>query len=232
MGKYCRLSKVTRPLLLLLGTFLQHARQPIFKNPSEGRTGNWTRQFTEIWVLPDWRTRGCFENNSGVIHIGYWTWIRVPKVLELSSMKYSFPILRMREWVRETDMSSPILTSQEVFLPIWSVDLLSVLRMKKTFDLVNSSLWLFELRVSRMMKLSWGFSTSMISTILLLMFTEKGNFYLHNSQLIFLYFRTTWPFTALRDLLRSSHSRRHFKWMPPIVPEQLQGDIIGLKSSA
>ena len=134
----------------------------------------------------------------------------------------------MREWVLDTDISSPILTSQVVFLPIWRVYLFSVFSIKNTFDFVYSSFWMPELNVSKIMKLSFGFSTYIISTILLLTFTEKGNFYLHNSQLIFLYLRTTWPLTAFIVLFLSNHSLRHFKWIPPIVPEQLQGDIIGL----
>lgn len=138
----------------------------------------------------------------------------------------------MLECILDTEISSPILTSQVAFLPIWRWDLFSVFKMKKTFCFVSSSLWLPELSVSRMMKLSLGLSTSMISTIRLFTFTENGNFYLQSSQLIFLNLTTTWPLTALRVLFLSSHVRRHFRCIPPIVPEQLQGEIIGLKFSS
>jgi hypothetical protein len=100
--------------------------------------------------------------------------------------------------------------------------------MKNTFVLLNSSFYTPELNVSKIMKLSFGLSTYMMSTILLLTLTENGNFYLQSSQSIFLYLRTTCPFTAFIVLFLSSHSLRHFKCIPPIVPEQLQGDIIGL----
>lgn len=138
----------------------------------------------------------------------------------LSSIKYSLLIFLMFEWILDTEMSSAILTSQEAFLPICKLCLLSVLRMKNTLDLLNSSFWLPELRVSKMMKFSLGRSTSIMSVILLLILTEKGNFYLQSSQLIFLNLITTWPLTAFIVLFLSSQVRRHFKWMPPMVPEQ------------
>ena len=164
--------------------------------------------------------------------MGYWTWTSVPKVLSLSSMKYSLLSFLILAWTLETDISSPILTSHEAFLPIYRLDLFSVFNMKNTFDLVNSSFWFPELSVSRIMKLSRGLSTSMMSTIRLFTLTENGKFCLHNSQLIFLYFTTTWPFMALRVLFRSSHVLRHFRWMPPMVPEQWHGEIIGLNCSS
>ena len=64
----------------------------------------------------------------------------VPKVLSLSSMKYSLLIFLIFECTRETEISSPILTSQDAFLPIYKFDLLSVFRIKKTLLLENSSL--------------------------------------------------------------------------------------------
>ena len=110
--------------------------------------------------------------------------------------------------------------------------LFSVLRMKKTFALVNSSFCWPELSVSRIMKLSYGFSTSIISTIRLLTLTENGKFTLQSSQFIFLYLMTTWPLIAFIVLFLSSHVLRHFKCIPPMVPEQLHGDIIGLNNSS
>ena len=107
--------------------------------------------------------------------------------------------------------------------------LFSVLRIKNTLDLVNSSFQTPEDKVSKIIKLSFGLSILIISTILLLIVIEKGYFCLQSSQFIFLYFMTTWPLTAFIILLRSIHSRRHFKWMPPMVPEHPQGEIIGLK---
>ena len=151
-------------------------------------------------------------------------------MLSLSSMKYSLPIFLMLAWTLETEMSSPILTSQDAFLPICKLVLFSVFRMKNTFALVNSSFCYPELKVSRIMKFSLGLSTSIISTIRLFTFTENGKLTLQSSQFIFLYFITTCPFIAFIVLFLSSQVLRHFKCIPPMVPEQLQGDIIGLKS--
>lgn len=192
----------------------------------------WLIQFIFNWVFPDWRITGNSLNNSVLKKIGYYTWTNVPKVLSTSSMKYSCPIFLMFAWILDTEISSPILTSQEAFLPIYKLVLFSVFRMKKTLDFVNSSLWLPELNVSRMMKLSLGLSTSIMSTILLLTFTENGKFTRHSSQQIFLYLTTTWPLTAFIVLFRSSQVLRHFKWMPPTVPVQLQGLIMGLNFSS
>ena len=189
-------------------------------------------QFIWTCVLPDYKIRGCLSNIAWVKKSGYYTWTRVPKVELLSSIKYSFAIFLMLEWILDTEISSAILTSQEAFLPICRLCLLSVLRMKNTFDLLNSSFWFPELRVSRIIKFSLGRSTSIISVIRLLILTENGNFYLQSSQLIFLNLMTTCPLTAFIVLFLSSQVRRHFKWMPPIVPEQLQGDIMGLNFSS
>lgn len=153
-------------------------------------------------------------------------------MLSLSSIKYSLPIFLMLAWILDTEMSSPILTSQDAFRPICRFVLFSVLRMKKTFALVNSSFCWPELSVSRIMKLSYGFSTSIISTIRLLTLTENGKFTLQSSQFIFLYLMTTWPLIAFIVLFLSSHVLRHFKCIPPMVPEQLHGDIIGLNDSS
>ena len=163
--------------------------------------------------------------------MGYCTWISVPNVLSLSSMKYSLLIFLIFEWTRETEMSSPILTSQDAFLPICKFTLFSVFKMKNTLLFENSSFWLPELKVSRIIKLSLGFSTSMISSIWLFKLIENGNFYLHSSQLTFLYFMITCPFTAFIVLFRSSHSLKHLRWIPPIVPLQWHGLIMGLKLS-
>lgn len=146
-------------------------------------------------------------------------------------MKYSLFIFLMLEWTLDTDMSSPILTSHEAFRPIYKFDLFSVFKMKNTLLFENSSLWFPELKVSSMMKLSLGFSTSMISKIWLFKLILNGNFYLHNSQFTFLYLMITWPFTAFMVLFRSSHSLRHLRCIPPIVPLHWQGLIIGLKCS-
>lgn len=181
------------------------------------------------WVLPDYRTIGYYWNKSALKNTGYWTYISVPNVLSLSSIKYSCPIFLMFEWILDTEISSPILTSHEAFLPICKFYLVSVFKMKKTLLFENSSFWLPELNVSNIMKLSLGLSTSIISTILLFKFIENGNFCLHSSQFTFLNFIMTCPFTAFMVLLRSSHSRRHLRWMPPMVPLQWQGLIIGLK---
>ena len=69
-------------------------------------------------------------------------------------MKYSPPIFLMFECTLDTDMSSPILTSQEAFRPIERSNLFSVFRIKKTLLLVNSSFWFPELSVSKMIKFS------------------------------------------------------------------------------
>lgn len=155
----------------------------------------------------------------------------VPKVLSLSSMKYSLLIFLIFECTRETEISSPILTSQDAFLPIYKFDLLSVFRIKKTLLLENSSLWFPELKVSRMIKLSLGFSTSIISKIWLLRLIENGNFYLQSSQFTFLYLIITCPFTAFIVLFLSNHSLKHLRWIPPIVPLQWHGLIMGLNST-
>lgn len=71
-----------------------------------------------------------------------------------------------------------------------------------------------------------------MSTISLLYEILKGNLVLHSSQSSFLNFKITYrPCTFVYRLV-SSQPLRHLRWIIPIVPAHLQGEIRGLNSSA
>ena len=95
-----------------------------------------------MWVLPDYNKNGPAFSS---IMSGYCSCTNVPNVLSLSTIQYSARLgfsnvnFLIMECSRDTEMSSAILTSQEVLRPSYSSDLFSVFKMKNNFDLVNSS---------------------------------------------------------------------------------------------